>query len=409
MKNLSERLLEFNKGRVPAPLDYKYQCMRADLFNFYRATCHVFYEDLAKETDFPSGPDTWICGDLHLENFGSFKGENRLVYFDMNDFDDALMAPATWELVRMVTSIFVAFTSLNIGKEKAIHMAKLFLKSYTATLQSRKAHYIEAKTATGIVKDFLDIVASRNRKTILEKRTVNNKKIDSDHPKHITLSKTLRKELKQHLGNWLKRDDKSPYNYKILDVVFRLSGTSSLGLNRYSVLLKSINENGSKFMLLDMKEAVPSSLQPFAKNKQPVWINDAERVLFIQQLMQNHSPALLSTTHFKGKDYIMQELQPAKDNINFKLLKKQYRDMCLVIDNMGMLTAASQLRSAGHRGSDDAEELVVFGNKNNWQEPIINYAQNYSAVIENYYEQFKKDYKRGVFRQRSKRPKISAA
>ena len=28
-------------------------------------------------------PISWLCGDLHLENFGSFNRDNRLVYFDM--------------------------------------------------------------------------------------------------------------------------------------------------------------------------------------------------------------------------------------------------------------------------------------------------------------------------------------
>ncbi len=83
-------------------------------------------------------PVSWICGDLHLENFGSYKGNNRLVYFDLNDFDEAILAPTYLELVRLVTSIFIAFDSLKIEQKKAANMARLFLKAYSETLQKEK-------------------------------------------------------------------------------------------------------------------------------------------------------------------------------------------------------------------------------------------------------------------------------
>ena len=119
----------------------------------------------------PDSPVSLICGDLHLENFGSFKSDNRQVYFDLNDFDEGLVAPAIWEIYRMVTSIFVAFESLDIDGKKAVHMAELFLKTYGETLQKGKPDYIEQNTAKGIVKDFLNAVCKRKQKDILEKKT----------------------------------------------------------------------------------------------------------------------------------------------------------------------------------------------------------------------------------------------
>ena len=87
--------------------------MAQNAFAFYRGTCHLFYEDLQSDHTLPASPLTWICGDLHLENFGSYRGQNKMVYFDLNDFDEALLAPACFELVRMVTSIFIGFESLK--------------------------------------------------------------------------------------------------------------------------------------------------------------------------------------------------------------------------------------------------------------------------------------------------------
>ena len=163
MPTIAERVKNFNSNRLPAYTALKYQLMAENPFRFYRGTCHLYYEDLSHNNALPAYPLSWICGDLHLENFGSYKGENRLVYFDLNDFDEAILAPAAWEVARIMTSIFVAFDSLKIEPEKAYKMAQLFLKTYTATLISGKAVSIDPRTAKGIVCDFLTQAAERKQ------------------------------------------------------------------------------------------------------------------------------------------------------------------------------------------------------------------------------------------------------
>jgi uncharacterized protein (DUF2252 family) len=129
LPTIPERIKEFNKERLPQYTALKYQMMSQSAFRFFRGTCHLFYEDLSKNEKIPESPLAWICGDLHLENFGSYKGDNRLEYFDLNDFDEAVLAPALWELARMVTSIFVGFDSLKISLQQAKDAASLFLKT----------------------------------------------------------------------------------------------------------------------------------------------------------------------------------------------------------------------------------------------------------------------------------------
>ena len=63
-----------------------------------------------------------------------------------------------------------------------------------------------------------------------------------DDPRHIELNKSTKYQLMSHITEWLKHDEDSPYNYKVIDAVFRLAGTGSLGLKRYAILLKSLNE-----------------------------------------------------------------------------------------------------------------------------------------------------------------------
>ena len=375
MENITSRILRFNEVRTEPTVSLKYDAMSESLFRFYRGTNHIFYEDLSDFKGIPDSPLSLICGDLHLENFGSFKGENRQVYFDLNDFDEAIVGPAIWEIYRMVTSIFVAFESLDIEEKKAVHMAELFLKTYGEALNKGKVDYIEPNTAQGIVKDFLNAVCKRKQRVVLDKKTTGHKnklEILLDDPQHNELDKTSKFDLMTHITGWLKQDGSSPYNYKAIDAVFRLAGTGSLGVKRYAILLKSLNETGEKYLLLDMKQETSSCLQPLIQVKQPSWEQEAERIVTIQKIMQNRSPALLSTTCYKNNRFIIEEIQPTRDKINFKLVKKDYRNMCRVIIDMAVLTASSQLRSAGRMGSSLPEDFIEFGKDKRWQQEVLN-------------------------------------
>ncbi len=152
------------------------------------------------------------------------------------------------------------------------------------------------------------------KKASLRKKRV---QIVTDNPKHFKLPKEIKRELMEHVTAWLRVDEHSPYNYEVVDGVFRLAGTGSVGIERYAFLLKSLNKTGFKFILLDMKEATPSSLAPHIAARQPAWRSEADRVISAQRRMQNRCPALLSTTTFRGKSFIMQEMQPVKDSIDF--------------------------------------------------------------------------------------------
>ncbi len=403
MKNIADRIIAFNKGRLPDMLQIKYEAMSETLFRFFRGTNHLFYEDL-KAAALPESPLAWICGDLHLENFGSFKSDNRLVYFDLNDFDEAALAPAVYELTRVITSIFIAFDTLKIEQKKALNMAQLFLKSYAAVLAKGKTNYIEPRTAKGIVCDFLTAASKRQSKEILKKRTAIKKdrqEILLSNPKHFALKKGLKKDLLKHITSWLKNDEDSPYNYKPVDAAFRLAGTGSLGQKRYVILLKTLNDMGEKYLLIDMKQSLPSSLKPYLQVKQPKWNSEADRIIAIQQRMQNRPPALLSATVFKDEPYVIQEMQPTEDSINLRGLKKKYRDMFQVIDDMAMLTASSQLRSSGFQGSGITDELMAFGLDTRWQEAILNYAMQYTHRIRLDYLDFLNAFKNGDFKQKT--------
>ncbi|MBB5635128.1 uncharacterized protein (DUF2252 family) [Pedobacter cryoconitis] len=397
--SLSERIIGSNQGLLAEMVQLKYTAMSENAFRFFRGTCELFYQDLKLFKQLPASPLAWICGDLHVENFGSYKADNDQVYFDLNDFDEALLAPVAFELVRMLTSIFLCFDFLELEEVKAMNMVQVFLKNYAVVLTTGKALAIEPRIAKGIVNTFLQAVCKRKQSRILEKRTEVRKRkvvISLKDERHFELEEEFKKELTGHLTDWIKLHNKSPYNYKVKDAVFRLAGTGSVGTKRFMFLLESELKRG-KYLIIDMKQSQPSALIPFVKVKQPIWATESERVVFAQELCQHMPCALLSHTNFKGDSYVIKEMQPTEDKIKFRLIQDQYRDIYQVIDDMASLTAYSHLRSSGRKGSAIADELIEFGQQQDWQEQLIDYAFNYSKRVKKDYKIFKQGYESGIY------------
>lgn len=392
-----DRIIAFNKDSLSRMASLKYKLISHDLFGFFRGTNHIFYEDLAANPLIQS-PVCWICGDLHLENFGSFKGDNRLVYFDLNDFDESILAPVNFEVVRVVTSILIGFHSLKITDEEALKSVKMFLKKYSKVLQEGKPRYIEPNIASGIVKKFLKKVECRSDLDLLKARTKFSKgklNLTKYKNRQLKIDKKLKKELIEAFIPWMESNNKAPNHYRVLDVRFRVAGTGSLGIHRYMFLIQKVTDD-KKHMLIDMKQAIPSSLKPYVSVPQPKWSSEAERMITVQKIMQNTSPAQLSRIKFQGNFYVMQELQPTKDRINFELIENRIDDVCNVIDDMALITASAHLRGAGRKGSCTVDDLMAFGADNSWHEGLITYALKYKNTVIADYNQFRAEYQKGA-------------
>jgi len=402
--NIAQRVRDFNTDRQPPYTALKYQVMAENPFRFLRGTCHLFYEDLQKSDALPQYPLSWICGDLHLENFGTYKGDNRLVYFDVNDFDEGALAPAVWEVARMVTSIFTGLDSLGIRKKESTRVANLFLDRYSATLAKGKSRYIEPRTADGIVQSFLEKVCERKQKELIRTRTEGKDgklRLRIDRIRFFPIEKTLRKELMAHLQSWIKDEPLMNKLYEGVDCAFRIAGTGSIGQKRYVFLVRQVKDP-QKHLLIDMKQALPSSLDGRTNIPQPSWASQAERIVAIQQRMQNVCPALLDTCRFKDEDYVVKEMQPTADKIDFLLLKDRYKDIECVVDDMALLTASAQLRSAGRQGAALPDELIAFGSDHHWQKGVLAYAAAYAEQVKKDYKEYFAAYKAGYFQAQNK-------
>lgn len=103
-------------------LDYKHEMMAADTFSFLRATFYRWAQ-LAPQVlpDLAEAPRVLAVGDLHVENYGTWRdAEGRLIW-GVSDFDEAYRMPFTFDLVRLATSAGLAAAEghLNIDLKQA--------------------------------------------------------------------------------------------------------------------------------------------------------------------------------------------------------------------------------------------------------------------------------------------------
>jgi uncharacterized protein (DUF2252 family) len=387
-RHVIDRIVEFNRDRLPEGIKRKYNEMSINAFSFLRGTCHLFYEDLPRDHSlFTTPPLVWSCGDLHLQNFGSYKGEDRLVYFDINDFDESLLAPASWDLARCLTSLHLAADTLELAPTAAQTLCQNFLTRYTTALAEGKARTIHRETAKGLVSDLLETLLQRDRAPFLDKRSRLSGKTRTLKPIDGKTSPIPIAEatwVNQLIQTWANTQP-DPDFYEVLDVMHRIAGNGSLGLERYLILVTG-KGSPDKNYLLDLKAARPSSIAPNCS--QPQWPSAADRIVSIQQRFQESPPALLhALTHNNNSSYILRELQPSADKIDLADHSGKFKRYDKLVQTMAEVVAWGQLRSSGRQGSAIADDLITFA-QTNWQQELLDYAQNYAQQVREDYQTF---------------------
>ncbi len=396
--SLIDRITRFNTDRPADRVVLKYQEMAIDAFSFLRGTCHLFYEDLPQTGIFQNAPAVWVCGDLHLQNFGSFKGNDRLgqpkhdrklVYFDVNDFDEAVLAPCSWDLARFVVSLLVA--DLGLDEMETIALSQFFLQTYAETLTTGKACTIRRETASGVVKDLLQTLKSRKRRSFIRRRL---------DPKVRSLKRVPNKILNvpseplhrvhQLVTQWAAGQAQTQVNpefFKVLDIAQRIAGNGSLGLERYLILVQGKGYPDESY-LLDLKSARSSCLQPYLQTLQPMWKTEADRIVAIQSRIQDSPPALLSVLSTSSTSYVLRELQPTADKLDFGTIAHHPKQLKTLVETLARITAWGHIRSGGRQRSAIADDLIQFGLQADWQAEILDYARHYAQQVRRDYQEF---------------------
>lgn len=383
MLDTVKAIQHYNSGREPERLAMKYQRLRATPFAFMRGTCHLFFERLPDERLFHRAPPAWSCGDLHIENFGSYKGDNRLVYFDINDFDEAALAPVTWDLVRLLSSMLVAADTLDIKRSQALKLSKLAIEAYSGALADGKVRWIERDTAQGLLRELMDKLKDRSREALLDRRTQRKGKrlvirLDEEHALPATDAQRTHVTA---LIDTFAATQVNPAFYKVMDVARRIAGTGSLGLARYIILVQGKDTPDGHY-LLDLKQAPASSVAPHLTGDQPRWPSQAQRIVTLQKRLQAVPMAFLQVIAKRKSSYVLRGLQPSEDRVDLTAPGVAHKELEGVIQDMARLAAWAHLRSASRQGAATADDLMQFGqSRKKWQADLYGAAQHCAKQV----------------------------
>jgi len=382
---VTKKILAYNAKRNKNFVHLKYKAISEGPHRFFRGTNHLFVEHLAKESVLKGVPFTYVCGDMHLENFGSYKGNSGLVYFDINDFDEACIAPCTFDLVKLCVSVYLMGEELNFSEEESLSICNSFLESYKQAILTGHAARLENACAKGIIKIFFDKVDRRKAKAFVKSKTFEqNKKlfIKTDFRKYYPLAKSEKKTLEKTLYKWVEENKRNKDLYTFIDAAFRIAGTGSLGLNRYCVLVK--DNEADNLVLLDIKQAESIALEKLYPAKQLKYKSEAHRVVHTQKRMND-------TIQIGKEHYIFKKHRPQEDKFTLLAFKEEKADFRKLVKELGNLIAWAQLRSSGLDGTATADELIKFAGTNKLNLVIPAAKKIYKQVLTDY-KSYMQDY-----------------
>src|SRR6516165_2520047 len=99
-------------GRIAlsaADLALKHEHMKEDAFSFLRATFYRWVQLWDDHSgDVAKAPLVLSVGDLHVENFGTWRDSEGRLIWGVNDVDEACKLPYTNDLVRLAASATLA-------------------------------------------------------------------------------------------------------------------------------------------------------------------------------------------------------------------------------------------------------------------------------------------------------------
>ena len=334
----------------PWLMPHKVALMRASALGFLRGSAPLFYEILRSEPDLADGPggSGWITGDLHLENFGAYRRDSLegqelpKVVFNLNDFDEAVIGPWRFDMLRLVTSFVIAARGLGPSGPQIIESAEAMIDSYVATAM-REAKIPKAPQP---VSRLMEKVQNRSRKELLDQRTelVRGKRRFIRGKRFRSLGRELVGKARDAFNAYAKQftdlRTRLPHGLEIVDLAFRIAGTGSLGQLRVAVLVEGKGGPNGGWMF-DMKEErtpVPSLLVD------PMPIDPAERVVRALRACLDLPPQRIGTTHLDGKSMFVRRLTPQEDRVNIRGL--DFATLSELASYFAALTGAAHRRGS---------------------------------------------------------------
>ena len=125
---------QLGRDVVETDLERKHDKMRESAFAFLRATYWRWAEtalEICPEA--VDAPRVLAVGDIHLENFGTWRDADGRLVWGVNDFDEAAAMPYPLDLIRLATSVLVASKRPSVAAET---LCAAILKGYRRGLSA---------------------------------------------------------------------------------------------------------------------------------------------------------------------------------------------------------------------------------------------------------------------------------
>ncbi len=140
-----ERWLAARIPLIPADLRRKHALMRADPFSFMRATFYRWAQVWPVLCpDVQDAPRVLGVGDLHVENFGTWRDLDGRLIWGINDFDEVEWMPSSCDLVRLAASAHLAIANCSLHMTQA-QACQVILDGYNACLRAGGRPFVLAE------------------------------------------------------------------------------------------------------------------------------------------------------------------------------------------------------------------------------------------------------------------------
>ena len=354
-QEINQRLTSVD-GRAPVEKIAKHVKMASNAFVFYRGSSQLFYADLKSgllslPAVFSDVPHTMLMGDCHLSNFGFLTEEGShgdRIIFAPNDFDDACVGQAVWDIARFAISLKlaadygrqvaagqVASDEKYLGKAtvdpaQTLQAMQAFIDAYMAVCQ---LSINDSELLSQAIDDCseLSILTKPYQKALRrsaggQEFTVKSSlakavqwdastiKFKTDNTKFTVLSNELYQDIEHTFAPYV--DD------HILDIVERIgSGTGSLNMSRYYLLVGPANFQGTNDLALChivevKKQRKAAPLYHFTELSPVNRLNPAHLTVQCQRRMQRSPDLVLDEVEWQGDYWLVRSRHHAKVGID---------------------------------------------------------------------------------------------
>jgi hypothetical protein len=328
--NIVKATLKFEawlRRRIPvvgADLSYKHKQMRADPFLFFRATYYRWAQLWPKLCpDLARAHEVLAVGDLHFENFGTWRdAEGRLVW-GVNDFDEAHPMAFPNDLVRLAVSALLALHVQPAIKLKPSDIFDQLTHGYNAALAAGGRPLV-------LMEDHLDLRRMATQE--LRQPAKFWKRLEAKTTTTADLPNGVRRAFRE----LLPPDAKLSFR-----VVNTPKGLGSLGRRRYLVMAQW--RGGA--IAREAKDVVPSAFLWAAARRAGKGNPWLERT--VRDAVRCQDPFY----EVKGR-WLLRRLGPDCSRIDLEELK-QHEDLASLLYSMGWETANI------HLGTPKARKLLI--------------------------------------------------